>query len=155
MKPGMVAGIALTIAGAFGAPAQAAQDCQQVVQQMNALSATIGQGANSYWEARKAFIASKTERPKKGVQAANKAGREAAALSQSGRVKASMPTLLRNFAALSEEAKSQKCLPPEKLRELREASFNNARRVNFDEVPKTPTTEGVPAENKPPRMPQR
>lgn len=155
MKPGMLAGIALTFSSVFGTPVQAAQDCQQVVQQMTTLSATIGQDAQSYWEARKAFIASKTERPKKGVPAANKAVREAASLSQSARAKASMPTLLRNFAALSERAKSQKCLPPEKLRELREASFNNARRVNFDEVPKTPTTEGLPAENKPPRMPQR
>jgi hypothetical protein len=78
-----------------------------------------------------------------------------AAQQQANSIKGVLPKNLRSFAELVAAAKEQKCLTPEQIKALQEPVFNAGRSVNFDELPTSETTEGIPSARQTPRMPEK
>lgn len=138
-------GAAFPAIPAVTAPAAVApQDCAAIIKSLNGLSGEISGHADSYWAQRRAYVEHKSATSPQAQSARV----------QADAVKALVPKKLEAFAGLVNAAKEQKCLSPERIKELHEATFNAGRAVNFDELPTSESTEGNIPARKTPRMPQ-
>lgn len=154
MKTGVLSGAAIAISALFVTPVHA-QECGQIVAELNALSTVVTRDANLYWSQRKSYIDQKSTPA--GTSAARlRAARLAiAAQSRAQGAKSTVPKNLADFAALAHTAQSLKCLPADQLKAKREQVFNLARGLNVDRIPAELATENGRVSAPQPRMPTR
>jgi hypothetical protein len=151
MKIAVLYGVAIIGAASPVMPAAAAQDCSAIIKSLNSLSGEISNQADNYWAQRKAYIKHRSTASAGGATSPN----VQAAQQRADSIKGVVPKNLASFAGLLAAAKEQKCLTPEEIKALQETAFNAGRAVNFDELPTSETTEGIPSARQTPRMPEK